>query len=616
MPQTSEEDDANTTITVEDDVTIDLNGSDIDGGYEAGVSEGSKDSVITVDKGGDLTIKDSSEDQSGTITGGNAVAGVGNENKVGGGVFVSDGSLTLDGGSITGNHAAENGGGVCVYDGEFTMNNGAITDNTTQNAGGGVYLNTEWAAQKGEETRFVMNGGEISGNTVSAGSGGGIGASTDQGHKEYTKGYDSIVINGGTIKDNSASGNGGAISSTNGTIKINGGDDSKAEISGNTAGRYGGGIYNYDSNMKISNAEISDNEAQVGGGVFSNKGTVVIGKTSKVFDNAAGTHSDDVYSNGSKLTLYIVDGMNETLTEDGKPITGWYKDGSVRWGDGYQELVLPYQPGTLYSGGVLCLKAAHDEYFNVEYTDGMDGTLFESQTYGVENKNPIPVFEGEIPVRPGYTFAGWLADGEDFDPENGIVTGTLTLVAAWIPIPEEPEVPEEPDLPVDPEEPDVPEEPDLPETPEEPDAPDVPVVPEEPDDTGGTDDAEDAGTTIDEGAVPLASGPVTRAEFVDNLWRHEGQPAPVAVSGLFEDVTAEHAYSPAMTWAKSIGIIAGYEDGTFKPDELVTVSAVRGILARYAVYLGIEMPELLALVGEDEEPVLNCDEVIREFFGE
>ncbi len=196
MPQTSEEDDANTTITVEDDVTIDLNGSDIDGGYEAGVSEGSKDSVITVDKGGDLTIKDSSEDQSGTITGGNAVAGVGNENKVGGGVFVSDGSLTLDGGSITGNHAAENGGGVCVYDGEFTMNNGAITDNTTQNAGGGVYLNTEWAAQHGEETRFVMNGGEISGNTVTAGSGGGIGASTDQGHKEYTKGYDSIVING------------------------------------------------------------------------------------------------------------------------------------------------------------------------------------------------------------------------------------------------------------------------------------------------------------------------------------------------------------------------------------------------------------------------------------
>ena len=103
---------------------------------------------------------------------------------------------------------------------------------------------------------------------------------------------------------------------------------------------------------------------------------------------------------------------------------------------------------------------------------------------------------------------------------------------------------------------------------------------------------------------------------MDYQWRHEGQPAPVAVSGLFEDVTEEHMYSPAVAWAKSIGLIAGYEDGTFKPDELVTVSAARGILSRYAAYLGIEMPELLALVGEDEEPVLNCDEVIREFFGE
>nr|WP_325251374.1 hypothetical protein [uncultured Oscillibacter sp.] len=103
----------------------------------------------------------------------------------------------------------------------------------------------------------------------------------------------------------------------------------------------------------------------------------------------------------------------------------------------------------------------------------------------------IPVFEGEIPARPGYTFAGGgLVNGEDFGSENGIVTGVLTLVAAWIPIPVEPEVPEEPD------------------------------------NTGDTDDAEDAGTTIDEGAVPLASGPVTRAEFVDHLWRHEGQPAP------------------------------------------------------------------------------------------
>ena len=84
----------------------------------------------------------------------------------------------------------------------------------------------------------------------------------------------------------------------------------------------------------------------------------------------------------------------------------------------------------------------------------------------------------------------------------------------------------------------------------------------------------------------------------------------------FPDVEATASYYQAVQELSALDVISGFEDGTFKPDELVTVSAARGILSRYAAYLGIEMPELLALVGEDEEPVLNCDEVIREFFGE
>ncbi len=643
------EKDENTTITVKDDVTIDLNGNDIDGGYKAGESDGSKDSVITVTDGADLTIKDSSEDQSGTITGGNAVGTI-HENKAGGGVYVADGSLTLDGGTISGNYAEDNGGGVYVGKGSFTMEDGKISDNATGNAGGGIYLNTELSARDDQEAKFVMNGGEISNNTAGSttagtGSGGGIGAVTYEENKDQTQSYDTIIINGGAITGNVAGGEGGGIASTNGTVVINGKDDAKVEISGNTAGNNGGGIYSHDSKVTINNANISGNraesfededrntkgggiysqggstvevrnstisgnEAKYGGGIFNYQSNLTIRQTNKMFSNTATGHSDDLYNNNSgtdfKLTLYVVTGMDATLEKDGKPVTGWYTDGSTRWGDGYTEFVLAYQPGTVYKGGILCLKAAHDEYFDVEYIDGLGGALFENQTYEVENKNPIPVFGGEIPVRPGYTFAGWLVDDENFDPESGIVTGTLTLVAAWIPVPEEPEVP------VIPEEPVVPEEPEEPVIPEEPVVPEVPVIPGDTDDT----DAADDGTTIDETAVPLASGPVTRAEFVDYLWRHEGQPAPVADSGLFEDVTEEHTYSPAMAWAKSIGIIKSYEDGTFEPDELVTVSAARGILTRYAAYLGIKMPELTALVGEDDELVLNCDEVISEFFGE
>lgn len=78
----------------------------------------------------------------------------------------------------------------------------------------------------------------------------------------------------------------------------------------------------------------------------------------------------------------------------------------------------------------------------------------------------------------------------------------------------------------------------------------------------------------------------------------------------------EHEYSPAVAWAKSIGIIDGYEDGIFEPDELVTVSTVRSILTRFAAYADMAMPELTTLTGADDEAVLNRDQVLAEFFGE
>ena len=74
-----------------------------------------------------------------------------------------------------------------------------------------------------------------------------------------------------------------------------------------------------------------------------------------------------------------------------------------------------------------------------------------------------------------------------------------------------------------------------------------------------------------------------------------------------------------MAWAKSVGIIEAYEDGTFQPDELVTVADVRDILNKFAQVFGtntVAVAELTTLTGEDDEAVLNCDEILAEFFGE
>ncbi|MBD5133791.1 MAG: hypothetical protein HDT38_04885 [Clostridiales bacterium] len=110
---------------------------------------------------------------------------------------------------------------------------------------------------------------------------------------------------------------------------------------------------------------------------------------------------------------------------------------------------------------------------------------------------------------------------------------------------------------------------------------------------------------IDDPTVPLAEGPVTRGEFVDYLWRHEGEPEV--------EVVGDHEYAPAISWAHSIEIIP--DDG-FDPDELVTVAFVRDILANFAVYSDVVMPELTTLRGDEDEAVLNCHEVLEEFYSE
>lgn len=131
-------------------------------------------------------------------------------------------------------------------------------------------------------------------------------------------------------------------------------------------------------------------------------------------------------------------------------------------------------------------------------------------------------------------------------------------------------------------------------------------------DTGGADDADapdDTGVEIDDESIPLSNGPVTRAQFVDYLWRHEGSPA--AESELF----ADHEYAPAIAWALSVEIIG--ED--FQPDELATVADVRAILGSFARVFGsnaVDAADLTTLAGEDGEAVMNCAQVLAEFFGE
>lgn len=117
------------------EVTLDLNGKILDRGLTDCVDLGS---VIRVEPGAVLTIKDSSNNNSGVITGGASWNGGG---------ICNHGTLTLESGTISGNKALHNtyGGGGGIYNGSYngsratlTLTGGVISDNEARN-GGGVY---------------------------------------------------------------------------------------------------------------------------------------------------------------------------------------------------------------------------------------------------------------------------------------------------------------------------------------------------------------------------------------------------------------------------------------------------------------------------------------------
>ena len=171
-------------------LTIDLNGHTISRSLTSAVSDGN---VIRVE--GSLTVIDSK--------GGGTIAGDWNDGSGGG--IVNLGTLTISGGTVTGNKAAEGG---AVY-----------------NADSGI-LNLE--------------GGSLTGNQAFTYSGGAV----------VNRGI--ISMSGGTISGNTSKLNGACIWTT-GTVNLSGG-----AVTGNTAGsgQNGAGIYGSAGTVNLSHAPV------------------------------------------------------------------------------------------------------------------------------------------------------------------------------------------------------------------------------------------------------------------------------------------------------------------------------------------------------------------------
>jgi len=78
----------------------------------------------------------------------------------------------------------------------------------------------------------------------------------------------------------------------------------------------------------------------------------------------------------------------------------------------------------------------------------------------------------------------------------------------------------------------------------------------------------------------VPNGGTTRAMVVTILYRLEGQPT-VSGGATFADVLPGQWYSDAVAWAQSTGVVFGYSDTAFGPQDLVTREQIAAILFRY-----------------------------------
>lgn len=79
----------------------------------------------------------------------------------------------------------------------------------------------------------------------------------------------------------------------------------------------------------------------------------------------------------------------------------------------------------------------------------------------------------------------------------------------------------------------------------------------------------------------------SRAMIVTMLYRLEGSPA-VSGSASFPDVAAGQWCADAVAWASANGIVTGYDNGNFGPEDTITREQLAVIFYRYAAYKGYD----------------------------
>ena len=433
----------------------------------------------------------------------------------------------------------------------FIMEGESVIDgNTASYRGGGVYLT-------GNGSRFLMKDGTISNNSATGYEGGGIWATN----------YGGVTIENGTIRDNTAKTYGGAIymkaniSETNDSAKLaveNGLRDclnlGTALVTGNKA-KQGGGIYidSYDSAFGIK-ADLAQ---------------------ASIYNNHASVRGDDIYSTGAGTpgcTIQLGEISNDWKLSCGADDTvdGWYIDGKIdsKIEEGFTARWNAHpDKGELYAKeytqrenltGALALKAAHEQLYKVTvhyvYSDGT-----KAEEDAVINVKAGADYSIDSPAIEGYkadkaTVSGTISAETPADTE---ITVTYTKESSGgggggggghRPKPK-------------------------------------PTVEIPDDDALGLNNTDHFAYIVGYGNGEVQpQNSITRAEVAAIFFRllEDGiRNENFTHQNDFSDVAADAWYCSSVSTLSRMGIIAGYPDGTFRPNAPITRAEFAAIATRF-----------------------------------
>lgn len=95
---------------------------------------------------------------------------------------------------------------------------------------------------------------------------------------------------------------------------------------------------------------------------------------------------------------------------------------------------------------------------------------------------------------------------------------------------------------------------------------------------------------------------IRRSEVVSILYRAAGSPI-VTSSAAFSDVTPGTWFSDAVSWAVSFGIVQGYEDGTFRPNAVVSRAQLAAFFYRFSSAADTDTAALSTFPDRGDVPV-------------